>query len=59
MECPTPGTVTRRQIIFLKSPELLPYREAVSAAVDSRHLQVRKLWTEMLAGIGVSEDKAA
>jgi len=47
------------QIIFLKGQDLLPYREAVSAAVESRHLQVRKLWMEMLAGIGVIEDKAA
>ena len=41
------------QIIFLKSPELLPFREAVTAAVESRHSQVRKLWTELLASIGV------
>jgi hypothetical protein len=53
------GRIIQAQIVFLKSQELLPYREAVSAAVESRHLQVRKLWTEMLAGIGVSEDKAA
>jgi hypothetical protein len=42
------------QIIFLKGRDLLPYRDAVSAAVESRHLQVRKLWTEMLAGVGVT-----
>jgi hypothetical protein len=41
------------QIVFLKEPDLLPLRDAVTAAVESRHLQVRKLWTELLAGIGI------
>jgi hypothetical protein len=41
------------QILFLKHPDLLPLRDAVTAAVEGRHLQVRKLWTEMLGGIGV------
>jgi hypothetical protein len=53
------GRIMQGQIIFLKSDDLLPFRDTVSAAVESRHLQVRKLWTEMLAGVGVSEDKAA
>ncbi len=41
------------QILFLKSGDLLPLRDAMNAAVENRHLQVRKLWDEMLAGIGV------
>lgn len=53
------GRLIQAQIIFLKGQDLLPYREAVSATVESRHLQLRKLWTEMLAGIGVTEDRAA
>lgn len=53
------GRLIQAQITFLKGQDLLPYREAVSAAVESRHIQIRKLWTEMLASIGVSEDKAA
>jgi hypothetical protein len=48
------GRLMQAQIIFLKGPDLLPYRDAVSAAVESRHLQVRKLWTEMLTGVGVT-----
>jgi hypothetical protein len=44
------------QILFLKSDDLKPVREAVNAAVESRHLQVRKLWTELLEGIGVRRD---
>ncbi len=41
------------QILFLKSADLLPFRSAVNAAVESRHAQVRKLWDGMLSGIGV------
>ena len=44
------------QIHFLKSDELKPVRDAVSAAVESRHRQVRKLWTELLEGIGIRRD---
>jgi hypothetical protein len=53
------GRMIQAQILFLKGQELVPHRDAVSAAVESRHVQVRKLWTEMLAGIGVGENKAA
>ena len=53
------GRVMQAQITFLKSQDLLPFREAVSTAVEGRHLQVRKLWTEMLAGIGVTGNKVA
>ena len=41
------------QIVFLKSDELKPLRHVVSSAVETRHAQVRKLWTEMLHGIDV------
>jgi hypothetical protein len=52
------GRLIQAQIMFLKAEELLPYREDVSAAVESRHVQVRKLWTDMLASIGVAEKAA-
>jgi hypothetical protein len=42
------------QIHFLKSDDLKPVRDAVSAAVEVRHRQVRKLWAELLEGIGIS-----
>lgn len=41
------------QILFLKGPELVPFREAVSAALEQRHNEVRRLWREMLASIGI------
>jgi hypothetical protein len=53
------GRMIQAQILFLKGKDLVPYRDAVNAAVESRHLLVRKLWTRMLAGIGVGENQAA
>lgn len=47
------GRMMQAQIMFLKSADLLPFRNAVNAAVEGRHLQVRTLWQQMLAGIGV------
>ena len=44
------------QILFLKGEELKPMRGAVTAAVEGRHQQVRKLWEELLEGIGVARD---
>jgi hypothetical protein len=44
------------QIHFLKSDELKLEREAVSAAVEGRHRQVRKLWAELLHGIGIKRE---
>ena len=52
------GRVMQAQILLLKSADLLPLRDAVTAAVESRHLQVRKLWDDMLAGIGVDRRNA-
>lgn len=42
------------QILFLKGPDLLPFRDAVSAALERRHAEVRRLWYETLDGIGVN-----
>lgn len=44
------------QIQFLKSDDLKPVRDAVSAAVGVRHRQVRKLWDEMLEGFDIRRD---
>jgi hypothetical protein len=42
------------QIQFLKSSELTAMRDAVTAAVEARHRQVRELWEEVLEGIGIA-----
>jgi hypothetical protein len=47
------------QIYFLKSEDLKPVRDAVSAAVEGRHRQVGKLWAALLEGIGIRRDKDA
>jgi hypothetical protein len=47
------GRLIQAQILFLKGQDLLPYRDAVNAAVERRHQQVRALWSAMLSGIGV------
>lgn len=47
------GRLLQAQILFLKGPDLLPIRDAVSAALDRRHAEVRRLWNETLESIGV------
>jgi hypothetical protein len=41
------------QILFLKGPELVPFRDVVSAAVERRHAQVRELWHGILRGMDI------
>jgi hypothetical protein len=41
------------QILFLKRADLLPFRSVVNRTVENRHAQVRKLWDDMLSGIGI------
>jgi len=41
------------QILFLKGPDLLPFRDSVSTALERRHAEVRRLWNETLESIGV------
>jgi hypothetical protein len=47
------GRMIQAQILFLKGQDLLPYRDAVNAAVEDRHREVRDLWDAMLKGIGL------
>lgn len=47
------GRMLQAQIVFLKGPQLRAVREAVAAAVDRRHAQMRDLWTAMLRGINI------
>jgi hypothetical protein len=44
------------QILLLKGADLTPSRDLVSAALASRHAEVRKLWREALKGVGISFD---
>ena len=47
--------VVQAQLRFLKSPELAPARETIAAAVEHRHQQLRQLWADLLAGLGVEQ----
>lgn len=47
------GRLLQAQILFLKSADLAPYRDAVSAALEKRHAGVRKLWRETIESMGV------
>ena len=51
------GRLMQAQITFLKDADLLPFRSAVTAAVESRHEQVRKLWDDLLSSIGAERSK--
>ncbi len=51
------GRLLQAQIMFLKGESLVPFRDAVSAALERRHTEVRKLWLEMLEGIDISNDE--
>jgi hypothetical protein len=42
------------QTVLLKGPDLVPFRDAVSSALERRHAEVRKLWTETLEGVGIA-----
>lgn len=48
------GRLLQAQILSLKSPDLVPFRDAVSAALERRHAEVRKLWHDMLQSVGVA-----
>ena len=41
------------QIVFLKGPELAPFRDAVSTTLERRHAEIGKLWAEALEGVGI------
>ncbi|MCA1381374.1 hypothetical protein I6F34_11045 [Bradyrhizobium sp. BRP05] len=52
------GRLLQAQILFLKSTDLAPHRDAVSAALAQRHAGVRKLWRELLESIGIGAPPA-
>ena len=42
------------QILLLKGENLAPFRNAVSAALESRHTGISKLWKDALASVGIT-----
>ena len=47
------GRLLQAQILFLKGPHLLPFRDTVSTVLESRHTELRKLWHDTLASVGI------
>ena len=47
------GRIVQAQLQFLKSAELAPMRDAISAAVERRHRQLRQLWAELLSSMDI------
>jgi hypothetical protein len=52
------GRLLQAQILFLKGPELAPFRNAVSAALERRHAEIGKLWAKALEGAGITISRA-
>jgi hypothetical protein len=48
------GRLLQAQILFLKGPELVPFRNAVSAA----HTEIGKLWAQALEGLSITIRRA-
>jgi hypothetical protein len=48
------GHLLQAQIVSLKGPDLVPFRGAVSSALERRHTEVRKLWHDMLQSVGIA-----
>ena len=48
------GRLLQAQMLVLKSPQLLPFRNAVTSALEGRHAEIRKLWTQTLEGVGIT-----
>jgi hypothetical protein len=52
------GRLLQAQILLLKGPEFVPFRDAVSSALERRHAEIRRLWTEALEGVGIADPRA-
>ena len=47
------GRLLQAQILFLKGPDQLPFRDTVSTVLESRHTELRKLWHDTLTSLGI------
>lgn len=47
------GRLLQAQILFLKGPDQLPFRDTVSRVLESRHTELRRLWHDTLASLGI------
>lgn len=47
------GRLLQAQILFLKNPELVPFRNSVSSALERRRAQIGALWAQALGSVGI------
>jgi hypothetical protein len=47
------GRLLQAQILFLKGPDLAPFRDVVTAVLERRHSEIRKLWNETLESASI------
>jgi hypothetical protein len=52
------GRLLQAQILLLKGPELVPFRDGASSALERRHAEIRGLWAEALEGVGITNPRA-
>lgn len=52
------GRLLQAQILFLKGPELVPFRSVVSTVLERRHSEITRLWVGALEGIGITTCRA-
>ncbi len=52
------GRLLQAQILFLKGPELVPFRSVVSTALERRHSEITRLWDGALEDIGITNYRA-
>lgn len=48
------GRLLQAQILFLKDDSLMPFRDAVSAELERRHVEIRKIWADTLESVGIT-----
>lgn len=48
------GRLLQAHIQLLKSPELIPFRNAVSSALERRHTEIGRLWAQALEGVDIT-----
>lgn len=52
------GRLLQAQSLFLKGPELVPFRDPVSSTLERRHAEIGKLWAEALEGVDITTSRA-
>jgi pimeloyl-ACP methyl ester carboxylesterase len=52
------GRLGNGRFFSAASANLVAFRDAISLALERRHAEVRKLWTEALEGVGITKPRS-